>query len=97
MFRITLLDGSVKELTNRAVLRRGTIMKLLTGEVSIGDRFTKVGDYSRTVYIVNSIVESRGAPPHVRLVGAGGRESMLMSASALLDAHFWLRVSLERD
>lgn len=72
-------------------------MILRTGEISIGDRFTKVGDYSRMVYVVHSLVDSPGAPPHVRLVGPAGSDKMLMSASALLDSRFWFRVSAERD
>jgi hypothetical protein len=68
-------------------------MKLRAGAVSIGDRFTKVGDYSRTVYVVDSLVEGRGSPPHVRLVNSGGKERILISASALADPRFWSRVA----
>ena len=71
-------------------------MKSRTSEVSIGDRFTKVGDYSRTIYVIQSLVESHGTPPHARLVGAEGRQNrMLMSASVLLDPRFWSRVSTQ--
>jgi hypothetical protein len=41
-------------------------MKLLTDEVSVGDRFIKFGDYSRTVYVVHSLVDARGFPQHAR-------------------------------
>jgi hypothetical protein len=68
-------------------------MILRTGEISIGGRFTKVGDYSRTVYVVDSLVKSYGTPPHVRLVGPTGSDRTLMSASILLDSRFWSRVS----
>jgi hypothetical protein len=33
-------------------------MKLLTDDVSVGDHFIKVGDYSRTVYVVHSLVDA---------------------------------------
>jgi hypothetical protein len=73
-------------------------MKLRSGEVSIGNRFIKVGDYSRTVYIVDSLVESHGFLPHARLVADGERRStMLMSASALSDPRFWSRVTAKGD
>jgi hypothetical protein len=72
-------------------------MNLRAGAISIGDRFTKVGDYSRMVYVADSLVELHGLPPHVRLVRFGGGDGMLMSASALLDPRLWTRVSAERD
>jgi hypothetical protein len=67
--------------------------KLRAEQVSVGDRFTKVGAYSRVVYVVGSVVESHGCPPHVRLMADGGNDGILMSVSALLDDHFWSRAS----
>ena len=74
-------------------------MKLRAGQVSVGDRFTKVGSHSRIVYVVESVVESywNEDPPHVRLVADGQSDGMLMSVSALLDDHFWSRISPERN
>jgi hypothetical protein len=72
-------------------------MKLLAGQVSVGDSFTKVGGTSRTVYVVASLVASYGAPSHVRLVAEESSDGMLMSASALLDNRLWSRVSTERN
>jgi hypothetical protein len=66
-------------------------MKLRAGQVSVGDRFTKVGANSPTVYAVGSIVEPYGCPPHVRLMADGKTDGMLMSVSALLDGRFWSR------
>ena len=68
-------------------------MKLRTGQVSVGDRFTKNGAYPRIVYVVGAVVDSYGCPPHVRLVAGGQNDSILMSVSALLDDHFWVRVT----
>jgi hypothetical protein len=68
-------------------------MKLLTDEVSIGDRFIKVGDYSRTVYVVHSLTDAHGLFQHARLVCSVGRDRMLISTSALLDPNYWSRVS----
>ncbi len=66
-------------------------LKSRAGQVSIGDSFTKVSEHFRTVYVVQSIIESYGVPPHVRLrTEAGG---MLMSVSAILDNQFWQRIS----
>ena len=68
-------------------------MKLSKPDVSIGDRFKRVGR-SRAVYEVVAILEKRGQPLHVRLVsneGSGG-ESVLISASALTDSTFFQRV-----
>jgi len=64
-------------------------LKSRAGQVLVGDNFTKVSGHFRTVYVVQSIVESYGIPPHVRLMTENG--GMLMSVSALLDSHFWLR------
>jgi len=66
------------------------------GQVSIGDTFTKVGGYSRIVYAVDSLVKSDVIPPHVRLLATGQKERMLVSVSALLDRHIWLRVPAEQ-
>ncbi len=44
-------------------------MKLLTDEVSVGDHFIKVGDYSRTVYVVHSLVDAHGFPQRAIEVG----------------------------
>ena len=66
-------------------------LKSRAGQVSIGDSFTKVSGHFRTVYVVQSIVESYGIPPHVRLMTENG--GMLMSVSALLDDQFWQRIS----
>jgi hypothetical protein len=71
-------------------------MKSRAGQVSVGDSFTKVSGHYRTVYVVKSVVEAYGIPPHVRLVAEGQNDGMLMSVSALLDSHFWLRVPSER-
>lgn len=68
-------------------------LKLRGGQVSVGDSFTKVSGHFRTVYVVQSIVEAYGIPPHVRLMTENG--VMLMSVSALLDSHFWLRIPSE--
>ncbi len=68
-------------------------MTLLTDEVSIGDRFIKVGDYSRTVYVVHSLTDAHGLFQHARLVCSVGRDRMLISTSALLDPNYWSRVS----
>ena len=35
-------------------------MTLQTDEVSVGDRFIKVGDYSRRVYVVHSLTDAHG-------------------------------------
>ena len=72
-------------------------MKLRAGKVSIGDSFTKTAGFSRTVYVVTSLVEAQGAPPHVRLAADGEAGAMLISISALLDSRLWSRVSTERD
>jgi hypothetical protein len=74
-------------------------MKLRGGQVSVGDRFTKVGGHSRIVYVVESVVESYGygGLPHVRLVAEGQHDGMLMSVSALLDDHFWSRIPPGRN
>jgi hypothetical protein len=74
-------------------------MKLLADEVSVGDRFTKVGDYSRTVYVVDSLTDAHGLFQHARLVCSMGRDRMLISTYALLDPNYWSRVPAkgERD
>ncbi len=72
-------------------------MKLLTDEVSVGDHFIKVGDYSRTVYVVHSLVDAHGFPQHARLVCSMGRDRMLISTSALLDPNYWSRVPAKGD
>jgi len=61
-------------------------------QVAVGDSFSKVSGHFRTVYVVQSIVESYGTPPHVRLMTENGG-IMLMSVSAMLDDHFWQRIS----
>ena len=68
-------------------------MKLLKPDVSIGDRFKRVGK-SRTVYEVVAFLEKRGLPLHVRLVSdeGSGSQSVLISASALTDSTFFRRV-----
>jgi hypothetical protein len=66
-------------------------LKSRAGQVSVGDSFTKVSGHFRTVYVVQSIVESFGIPPHVRLRTENG--GMLMSVSAILDDQFWQRFS----
>ena len=68
-------------------------MKLRAGQVSIGDGFTKNGANPRIVYVVGSFVDSYGCPPHVRLSADGKDHGLLMSVSALLDDHFWLRAA----
>ena len=68
-------------------------MKLIKGEVSVGDNFARAGA-SRTVYRVASFVESSGLPLHVRLL-ADGKEQiapLLMSVSALKDPRFFRRL-----
>jgi hypothetical protein len=72
-------------------------MKLRAAQVSVGDRFIKVGGHFRIVYAVESVVEAYGVPPHVRLVAEGQNDGMLMSVSALLDDHFWSRIPPERN
>lgn len=67
-------------------------MKLLADEVSLGDQFIKVGDYSRTVYVVHSLTDAHGLFQHARLVCSRGRDRMLISTSALLDPNYWSRV-----
>jgi hypothetical protein len=69
---------------------RGTNLRV--GHVSVGDCFTKVGGYSRIIYVVESLVEPYGSLPHVRLAADGKSDGMLMSVSALLDDHFWTRI-----
>jgi hypothetical protein len=61
--------------------------------VSIGDAFTRVG--SRTVYVVESLVEGSDMPPHARIVAAPPAHEgpILMSISALTDPNFYVRVS----
>jgi hypothetical protein len=70
-------------------------MRLSKDQVAIGDRFAKVGSWSGAVYVVAAFFEPPGLPPHVRLIaeGEGHGDSMLMSISAVLDTHFWRRVS----
>jgi hypothetical protein len=68
-------------------------MKLRAGKVSVGDRFTKNGGFSRTVYVVASLVDAPGSPPHVRLIAEGQAGGMLISVSALMDARLWSPVS----
>jgi len=72
-------------------------MKLLTDEVSVGDRFIKVGDYSRTVYVVHSLTDAHGLFQHARLLGGVGSERLLISTSALLDPNYWSRVPATTD
>jgi hypothetical protein len=74
-------------------------MKLANDQVSIGDSFAKVGAWSGTVYVVASLFQPPGMPPHVRLVVEGQRQSagMLMSISAVLDRHFWQRLTVVRN
>jgi hypothetical protein len=71
-------------------------MKLLIDEVSVGDRFIKVGDYSRTVYVIDSLVDAHGFPRHARLVSGVGSDRMLISPSALLDPNSWSRYQCAR-
>jgi predicted dinucleotide-utilizing enzyme len=68
-------------------------MNLLTDQVSVGDRFIKVGDYSRTVYVVHSLTNAHGLFQHARLVCSAGRDRLLISTSALLDRNYWSRLS----
>jgi hypothetical protein len=70
-------------------------MKLRVGQVAVGDRFIKSGAYSRIVYAVGSVVDCYGCPPHVRLLAEGKSDGLLMSVSALLDDHFWVRAARE--
>ena len=72
-------------------------MALLTDEVSVGDRFIKVGDYSRRVYVVHSLTDAHGLFQHARLVAKAGNDRMLISTSALLDPNYWSRVSAKGD
>jgi hypothetical protein len=72
-------------------------MKLLTDEVSVGDRFIKVGDYSRRVFVVHSLTEAHGLFQHARLVASAGSDRMLISTSALLDPNYWSRVPAKND
>jgi hypothetical protein len=67
-------------------------VKLLADEVSLGDQFIKVGDYSRTVYVVHSLTDAHGLFQHARLVCSMGRDRMLISTYALLDPNYWSRV-----
>jgi hypothetical protein len=62
--------------------------------VSLGDMFMTTTGSSRKVYVVQALVEQPAIPLHVRLVVEGQERGtgMLMSASALLDPHFWQRV-----
>lgn len=71
-------------------------MKPANDQVSLGDSFTKVGGWSGTIYVVAAFCQPPGVPPHVRLVVEGQRQSagMLMSVSAVLDRHFWQRVTV---
>ena len=62
-------------------------------QVSVGDRFIKVGPPFRPVYMVKSMVDLYEIPPHVRLVTNGHSDEMLMSVSALLDRRLWSRVA----
>jgi hypothetical protein len=69
-------------------------MKFGKATVSIGDAFTRVG--SRTVYVVESLVEGPSdMPPHARIVAASSTSEgpILMSIAALLDPSFYVRVS----
>jgi hypothetical protein len=72
-------------------------MKFGNDQVSVGDGFTRVGNWSGATYVVTSLVEPPGMPPHVRLVADGQRQGdqMLMSVSALLDRRFWQRASVD--
>ena len=72
-------------------------MKFLADEVSVGDRFIKVGDYSRRVYVVHSLTDAHGLFQHARLVANAGSDRILIATSALLDPNYWSRVSAERD
>jgi hypothetical protein len=72
-------------------------MKFLADEVSVGDRFIKVGDYSRRVYVVHSLTDAHGFFQHARLVANAGSDRTLISTSALLDPNYWSRVSMKRD
>jgi hypothetical protein len=71
-------------------------MKFGKDRVSIGDAFTRVG--SRTVYVVESLVDGpAGAPAHARIaaVPPAHESATLMSVSALTDPRFFLRVARE--
>jgi hypothetical protein len=70
-------------------------MKPQTSPIAIGDRFTKAGRSSRSVYEVRSLVDLVEIPPHVRLVEDGQTGEMLMSMSALRDRRFWSRLESE--
>jgi hypothetical protein len=72
-------------------------MKLLADEVSVGDHFIKVGEYSRRVYVVHSLTDAHGFFQHARLVAKAGSDRMLISTSALLDPNYWSRVSTKGD
>jgi hypothetical protein len=72
-------------------------VKLLADEVSLGDQFIKVGDYSRTVYVVHSLTDAHGLFQHARLVCSMGRDRMLISTSALLDPNYWSRVPVKGE
>lgn len=68
-------------------------MRAQAGTVSVGDRFIKVGQPSRAIYVVESCVDLYDLPLHVRLTTSEQSDRMLMSVSALLDRRFWLRVA----
>jgi len=79
--------------------RPGKVTMFGNDQVSLGDMFTTSTGPSRKVWVVEALVEQPAIPLHARLV-VEGRErgtGMLMSASALLDPHFWQRVSPKPD
>ena len=61
-------------------------------DVLVGDSFTKVDAFPRTIYVVASIVETHGGVPHARLEAEDHMSGFLMSPTVLLDPRFWSRV-----
>jgi hypothetical protein len=68
-------------------------MRFSKEQVTIGDSVVKIGSLLATTFVVDSIVETPGMPPHVRLLPEGQREGgMLISKSAVSDPSLWRRV-----
>lgn len=69
-------------------------MKFSKDQVAIGDSVTKIGTVSTLTYVVDSVVDVPGMPPHVRLVPEGqGEGGMLIGKAAVSDRRLWRRVA----
>ncbi len=62
-------------------------------EVNIGDRFTKVGNFSMPTWVVAHISTRELAPPHAQLEKEGmARDRITVSLPALADTTLYKRV-----